>query len=48
MMEVVRAATNAEVKLATMGKLLTELRGLPEETVHELLPAVGLALRRVS
>lgn len=48
MLEVVRATTNAEVKLATMGKLLTELKGLPEETVHELLPAVGLALRRVS
>lgn len=48
LLEVARAACGAEARLAHAGKMVAELKNLPEETVQDLLPAVGLALRRVS
>lgn len=45
---VVREAGFGEVQPAAAPKTIPELKGLPDGTVPELLPAVGLALRRVS
>jgi type IV pilus assembly protein PilM len=46
--EVAREAGYGEVRIAGAPRNIPELRGLPDGTVPELLPAVGLALRRVS
>lgn len=45
---VAREAGFGDVRIAGAPKVIPELRGLPDGTVPELLPAVGLALRRVS
>jgi type IV pilus assembly protein PilM len=46
--DVAREAGFGEVRVAGAPRTIPELRGLPDGTVPELLPAVGLALRRVS
>ena len=46
--DVVRDSGFGEVGFAGAPRTIPELRGLPDGTVPELLPAVGLALRRVS
>jgi len=46
--EVAREAGFGAVRAAGAPRTISELQGLPDGTVPELLPAVGLALRRVS
>lgn len=46
----VRTALEAgcsEAALPTIGKLMTEVQGLSDETASELMPSLGLALRRM-